>query len=766
MNNEVTHIPVQRSQAAQAYLNALFLQVRDYFDESDMRTVCFRLGMNYDDLGGRGRAANIRELLIYLAQNGNLPDLIDICRRDRPAVDWPDPPPSVSQHDLMTAARPKPVTKARYNQLILLERVYQFWIEGVLECSVHHEAFIELNKREMKTAVSHNNPWQMVLTTPAGSPKQLPPGASIFDIFMEMDQALLILGEPGAGKTITLLELARDLIDQAYMEPVRPIPVVFTLSTWRGQPFIEWLTDELHLRYKIPKATGQTWVEQGDLLLLLDGLDEVVAAHREACIKAINAYQADYGLTGIAVCSRTQEYKASGATLALNGAVQLEALTPEQVDDYLQRLGDVSQGLRRRLSEDPALQELTRTPLMLSVMTVAYRESPGEEPAVSETKASHQPLFDVYVKQLLTRHHAPNGFTPQQTISWLHCLAQKLRQHEQTEFFMEELQPSWLPERKQRVIHIFLVRLVVVLLFALALSAFTLLNKGLIPAVNPETPLEIVAIAAGRGGLVVLVAAVLILIAQKTPTWLAVGITAVLFTFLSISFLPPGSITAVLYGLAAGGTAVATVARDQIKFKTVNLAWKKAIWGILIATIGLLGIIFVEGNIILSALTVILFLLGLLSTIPLMLVGRNDPLDELIFPNQGVHKSAKNAVKLGGIVLLMVFLTGLLLGALLSLLTPESLLSTIPNSLFVTFLFGLPIALIVALFYGGTTVIQFTLLRIQLTRTGALPWQLVSFLDYTTRCVFLQQVGGGYIFIHSLFLDYFADPQLPERRFV
>ncbi len=48
-------------------------------------------------------------------------------------------------------------------------------------------------------------------------------------------------------------------------------------------------------------------------------------------------------------------------------------------------------------------------------------------------------------------------------------------------------------------------------------------------------------------------------------------------------------------------------------------------------------------------------------------------------------------------------------------------------------------------------------LRFWLWRTGSLPWNLSLFLDEATEHPFLQKVGGGYIFIHHLLLDYFAD---------
>lgn len=68
-------------------------------------------------------------------------------------------------------------------------------------------------------------------------------------------------------------------------------------SSWaeKQKPLVEWLVDELNAKYTVPKKIAQAWVE-GDELLLLDGLDEVKAERREACVGAINAFRQEHGL--------------------------------------------------------------------------------------------------------------------------------------------------------------------------------------------------------------------------------------------------------------------------------------------------------------------------------------------------------------------------------------------------------------------------------------------------------------------------------------
>ncbi|NER99756.1 MAG: hypothetical protein F6J86_39110, partial [Symploca sp. SIO1B1] len=57
---------------------------------------------------------------------------------------------------------------------------------------------------------------------------------------------------------------------------------------------------------------------------------------------------------------------------------------------------------------------------------------------------------------------------------------------------------------------------------------------------------------------------------------------------------------------------------------------------------------------------------------------------------------------------------------------------------------------------AGIACMQHLSLRLVLYCNGYIPWNYARFLDYTTRLIFLQKVGGGYIFIHRLLLEHFA----------
>ncbi len=340
------------------------------------------------------------------------------------------------------------------NLSMLRDRVKQFWIDGILEKSAPGHVLLSLSKRSVTDAVEH--PWERVLELPDHTSQVLPAHKRIGDVFEELGRSLLILGEPGSGKTITLLELARDLIARSQEDPSQPVPAVFNLSNWNGGRGLlaDWLIEELQAKYYVPTKISQPWLEQNCLVVLLDGLDEVRKEHQLGCVEAINRFVRDFGVAGLVICSRLVEYTALPVRLKLNGAVCLQPLTPEQIDDLLANAGPPLAALHTVVNGDAALQELARTPLMLSVMGRAYEGISPETLAddrLSSPEARRKHIFDSYVQRMLERKGKGNEQYPQeQTRRWLAWLAVQMGRHSQSLFLIEQLQPSWLLAGEQR----------------------------------------------------------------------------------------------------------------------------------------------------------------------------------------------------------------------------------------------------------------------------------------------------------------------------
>lgn len=589
------------------------------------------------------------------------------------------------------------------NRQAMLNRVRDFWVEGVLESSLHEEARIELGLEERRDAVAER-PWDVILRTQDRPDCVLPPGTKISDVFERVGRSLLILGEPGAGKTTTLLELAREMIDRAERDPSEKIPVVFNLSSWTDpkQTLNEWMAEEMRDNYRIQKKIAETWIENDSILPLLDGLDEVANERRAACVDVINGYLDRHSAQAV-ICCRKEEYGALDAKLKLQSAILLQSLTPEQIDDYLERLSPDLDSLRDALRSDHELQGFAKTPFILSIMTLAYRGMTVEKlQSLGSTEDQRKHLFKTYVDQMFERvgRKDPKLFPKEKTIHWLSWLARKMLEHNQTVFLIERMQPSWLDTKAQEQNYFNSV-----MLFAFMSGAY---GHGL--SLSDIKPVEIFhwSWKKGRERLV-----------GALRSCLIVGLFSGLFLGLISDDMYLGLITGLFLGLIdgtievlRGGLIVAEMETKTVPNQGTRQSAKNAIIVVLILVLifGLIG--------------------GLIGGMIFGLIGGLS-----IEPVDGLFGGVINGTFDG-------MIQGLFLGLVLGL--------------FLGLFFGLYVGIYASLFFGGFAVFQHFNLRIRLHGSGLLPWKLVTFLDYATERIFLRKVGGGYVFVHRMLMEYFA----------
>lgn len=200
----------------------------------------------------------------------------------------------------------------RINRQRMLSKVEALWLRGAPEAAPAALSHATLRHRDY-------------------GDYPLPASVSIASVFDDMQRELLILGAPGAGKTILLLQLARELLSRARADDSQPIPVLFDLSSWTAErePLDTWLADELRVKYQAPRRVAEDWLmakaPNARLTLLLDGLDAMdAAARREACVAAINRFRQALPQVDIAICGRSADYEMLTSRLDLRGALVLQ----------------------------------------------------------------------------------------------------------------------------------------------------------------------------------------------------------------------------------------------------------------------------------------------------------------------------------------------------------------------------------------------------------------------------------------------------------
>jgi DNA polymerase III delta prime subunit len=598
----------------------------------------------------------------------------------------------------------------------MLQKVHDFWVKGVLENSLHKAALIDLGMAYQPDAVAY--PWEMVVERPDATPQPLPQGTPIASVFDELRGELLILGSPGSGKTTMLLELARTLIKRAQQEETHPIPVVFNLSSWaeKRPPLADWLVEELNARYDVPRKVGQAWIDHDQVLPLLDGLDEARQDARDACVEAINAYRQEHGLIGMVVCSRVADYAALTAKLKLRGAIMVQPLTDEQIDWYLAQAGDQLSAVRTLLHEDAEMRVFANTPLMLSIMSLAYQGvSTHALPEPASLNAQRRHLFDTYVERMLRRRGGDQCYTPEQTRHWLSWLAGRMVEQGQTIFYLDQMQPDWLQSLTQQQV-----------------------------------------VTLGTSGLLGIMGGLIFVLGSMLSGGLNNGIF-VLLGFLCVSTLFGGLLgySEKIKPIEATRWSLTELKAELSSFLIAGIKWRSR-W---ITIIGF-GLVAVLGGAIVGGVTgaVMGGTVGILvifwGAIWIGGVSRRE-VSLRTTPSQGVYRSVRIALISGLIGMSIVLLNGLLVGMLFSAVHIGLILGAVGGCI------G---GLGVALKNGGLAVLQHYTLRLILWFCDSIPLNYVHFLDHAAERILLRKVGGGYIFVHRMLLEYFAGLEPEQQR--
>ena len=69
-------------------LARLHQNIAAYFGDEELRSLCFDLGVDYADLPASNKDGMARELVAHMERRGRIPELVAVCRKLRPNVEW------------------------------------------------------------------------------------------------------------------------------------------------------------------------------------------------------------------------------------------------------------------------------------------------------------------------------------------------------------------------------------------------------------------------------------------------------------------------------------------------------------------------------------------------------------------------------------------------------------------------------------------------------------------------------------------------------
>ncbi|PSB20945.1 NACHT domain-containing protein [Phormidesmis priestleyi ULC007] len=193
---------------------------------------------------------------------------------------------------------------------------------------------------------------------------------------VEQHRKLMVLGKPGAGKSTFLKYLAMQCIEGNFQ--ANRIPVFITLKDFaeiEGTPDLFIYISQL---VELPTSDAlREILQQGQMLVLLDGLDEVREEDTKRVLRQILEFSDQFHLNQFVMTCRiaAKEYTFERFT-----EVEVADFDPEQIAIFSQnwfRLSDPTKAecFIQKLEENEPIQELASSPLLLTLLCLVFGES-------------------------------------------------------------------------------------------------------------------------------------------------------------------------------------------------------------------------------------------------------------------------------------------------------------------------------------------------------------------------------------------------------
>jgi len=196
---------------------------------------------------------------------------------------------------------------------------------------------------------------------------------------------LIILGSPGGGKTTLLKRLALDAIAHSPENPRIPVMIGLRDYTENKSDLMNAITEQFDI-CGFPNAQGfiDRAFEFGKILLLLDGLDEVKDGLVDKAVREIEIISDRYPKCLFIVTCRKGAYQ---NWLPRFENVELQPFVDEQREAFVRRWFDDEKHWRRcwkQIQDNSRLEELSSTPLLLTLICIAYDEIGSLPPSRTE----------------------------------------------------------------------------------------------------------------------------------------------------------------------------------------------------------------------------------------------------------------------------------------------------------------------------------------------------------------------------------------------
>jgi len=195
-------------------------------------------------------------------------------------------------------------------------------------------------------------------------------------------QYLMVLGGPGAGKSTFLRRMGLEALKGnkgAYQSAC--IPVFVDLKVFnKGEINIEkTIAEEFRIcGFPSPEESTQKLLQQGKLLVLLDGLDEVATDRMNEAISQIQNFVDAHKQNRYIASCRVAAYRHNFRLFTDVAMADFDDGQIKQfIDNWFRQEPDIAVDCWQKLNSDEhtAAKELTQTPLLLTLVCLLYERS-------------------------------------------------------------------------------------------------------------------------------------------------------------------------------------------------------------------------------------------------------------------------------------------------------------------------------------------------------------------------------------------------------
>ena len=274
---------------------------------------------------------------------------------------------------------------------------------------------------------------------------------------------MVLLGEPGAGKSVLALMLCIGLIRER--KSGTPVPILLSVSTWDplSTGLDDWLIQALaNAYYNGRRDVPIELLRLGLIIPILDGVDEIPDAARRRVIRRINEAIGP-GRRPVVVTCRSHEYEdlISGGSPILSGApaIRVNPLSPSDIRSYLSaHTPQGTEGWKPVLDDmdahpDGPVAQALSLPLSVSLARFVYQRLQAD-PSVLVTDRkrfdSRTKIEDFLIAEAVPAGYAVDGGSTRQSAqakARLSSLASVLHERDERDIawwqVSERAMPAW-----------------------------------------------------------------------------------------------------------------------------------------------------------------------------------------------------------------------------------------------------------------------------------------------------------------------------------